>query len=297
MGNYVAKKLGTNHTSFDLTQYIFNQNELEDISKRVNFQTILFHHAPVWEVDKKFQGCQNWCGFMGDPLAGSKLSNEPSLSLDVAKKQFIKKNSYVSSIDLTNGVNFEELIEASLIDSSLLTLEEQLDFQNRQVKYIAPHVLMQGYEYKTPFLHQPWIDFMLSVPISLRLNESLYRKILLHTFPKEFSYKTKTNFGLPLSASKNAIFVKRVVDKLLRMTKLSSGKGINYLDFNEKIRTKKDLKDVISTNVMDLKSRNIIEWIDIEEILNNHLSNKGNYADALIVLASLEMHLKSGMKL
>jgi len=49
-----------------------------------------------------------------------------------------------------------------------------------------------------------------------------------------------------------------VVDKLLRMTKLSSGKSINYLDFNGKIISKKDLRDVISNNVMDLKSRNII---------------------------------------
>ena len=81
------------------------------------------------------------------------------------------------------------------------------------------------------------------------------------------------------------------------MTKLSGGKGINYLDFNEKIRTKKDLKDVIINNVMDLKQRNIIEWINIEEILTNHLANKGDYADALIVLASLEIHLKSGMKI
>ncbi len=297
VGNYVAKKIGTNHKSFDLTRYNFNQKELEDISKRVNFQTILFHHAPVWEVDKKFENCQNWCGFMGDPLSGSKLSKEPSLSIEVAKKQFMRKNTYVSSIDLTNGLNSEGLVEADLIDKSLLTLDEQLDFQNRQVKYIAPHVLMQGYEYKIPFLYQPWVDFMLSVPNSFRRDQILYKKILLHTFPKEFSYRTKTNYGLPLGASKNTIFIKRVVDKLLRMTKLSSGKNINYLDFNEKIRTKQDLRKVITSNVIDLKDRDIIEWRNIEEILNNHLTNKGNYADALIVLASLEIHLKNGLKI
>lgn len=297
VGNYVAKKIGTNHKSFDLRRYNFNQKELENISKRVNFQTILFHHAPVWQVDKKFEGCQNWCGFMGDPLSGSKLSKEPSLSLEVAKKQFMRKNTYVSSIDLTNGLNFEGLVEADLIDKSLLTLDEQLDFQNRQVKYIAPHVLMQGYEYKIPFLYQPWVDFMLSVPNSFRRDQILYKKILLHTFPKEFSYRTKTNYGLPLGASKNTIFIKRVVDKLLRMTKLSSGKNINYLDFNEKIRTKQDLRKVITSNVIDLKDRDIIEWRNVEEILNNHLTNKGNYADALIVLASLEIHLKNGLKI
>ena len=81
------------------------------------------------------------------------------------------------------------------------------------------------------------------------------------------------------------------------MTKLSGGKGINYLDFNEKIRTKQDLRKVITSNVIDLKDRDIIEWRNVEEILNNHLTNKGNYADALIVLASLEIHLKNGLKI
>lgn len=297
VGNYVAKKLGTDHTSFDLTEYQYNQQELENISKRVNFQTILFHHAPVWAVDKRFEGYQNWCGYMGDPLAGSKLSANPLQSLEDAKINFIKKNLYVSSVDLTNQGNFNDLIRSDLIDENLLTLDEQFDFQNRQTKYIAPHVLMKGYDYKLPFLYQPWIDFILSVDNKYRINQNLYNKILLHSFPKEFSYKTKTNFGLPLGASRNHIFLKRVQDKLLRTIGLSKGVGINYLDFNEKIKTKKDLRDIIRMNLMDLKQRNIIDWIDIEEILNNHLLNKGNFADALIVLVSLEIHLKSGLKL
>ena len=297
IGSYIAKKLGTNHTSFDLTKHTYKQDELEDISTRIQHQAVLFHHWPVWEVDKLFEGCIQWSGFMGDPIAGSHLSNNPSQNIEEAKKQFIKKNDYVKSVDLKNKNNFENLVDFNPIEKNKLTLDEQLDFQNRQTKFIAPIVLMKGYEHKTPFLHQPWVDFMLSVPNSFRKDQSLYKKILLHSFPKEFSYKTKTNFGLPFGASKNAIFAKRVVDKLLRMTTLSSGKGMNYLDFNEKIRTKKDLKDVIITNVIDLKSRNIIDWINIEEILNNHLANKGNYADALIVLASLEVHLKSGLKL
>ena len=231
---------------------------------------------------------------MGDPLAGSKLSANPLQSLEDAKINFIKKNLYVSSVDLTN---FNDLIRSDLIDENLLTLDEQFDFQNRQTKYIAPHVLMKGYDYKLPFLYQPWIDFILSVDNKYRINQNLYNKILLHSFPKEFSYKTKTNFGLPLGASRNHIFLKRVQDKLLRTIGLSKGVGINYLDFNEKIKTKKDLRDIIRMNLMDLKQRNIIDWIDIEEILNNHLLNKGNFADALIVLVSLEIHLKSGLKL
>jgi hypothetical protein len=48
---------------------------------------------------------------------------------------------------------------------------------------------------------------------------------------------------------------------------------------------------------MDLNQRNIIDWVDIETILNDHLAKKGDFSDALIVLASLEIHLKSGLSL
>lgn len=123
------------------------------------------------------------------------------------QKQFVK-NSYVSSVDLTNGINFEELIACDLIDKASLTLDEQLDFQNRQTKYIAPHVLMKGYEYKTPFLYQPWVDFMLSVPNSFRSEQSLYKKILLHSFPKEFSYKTKQTLAYHLVHQKMLFLLK-----------------------------------------------------------------------------------------
>jgi hypothetical protein len=83
----------------------------------------------------------------------------------------------------------------------------------------------------------------------------------------------------------------------LRVTKLRSNKHINYLEFNEKIRIKKDLRDIVSANIQELKKRKIIDWMDIETILNEHLSSQRDYADALIVLASLEIHLKSGFNL
>ena len=297
IGNYIARQLGTQHTSFDLTQCSYNQKELEDISKRVGFQTVLFHHAPVWEVDKKFQGCQTWSGFMGDPLAGNKLSHSPSISLEIAKKNFIKKNRYVSSIDLTNGVTCQDLIECDSVESNILTIDEQLDFQNRQTKYIAPHVLMKGYAFKMPFLYQPWVEFMLSVPNSLRIDQQLYKKILLQSFPIEFGYKTKTNFGLPLSANSNQVFSKRFIDKFMRITKLSAGGNINYLDFDKKIREKVDLEKVVKTNLVDLRERGIVSWIDIDSIMRDHFVKRKNRSDALIVLASLEIHLKAGLKL
>jgi len=297
IGNFIAKKLGTKHISYDLTQYQYKMDELLDISNRIDKQTVLFHHPSIWQIDERFIDFTLWSGFMGDPIFGSHLPSTISSDIDKAESFFIKKNKYVHSINLAKDINFKDLIQCNCISKTKLSLEEQLDFQNRQTKFIAPHVLMKGFEYKTPFLYQLLVDFALSVDNKYRKDQYLYKKILLNTFPKEFSYKTKTNYGLPLGVSNNRIFIKKVQNKILKTIGLSKGLGINYLDFNEKIRTKKDLKEIVSMNILDLKQRNIIDWIDIEQILNNHLLGKGNHADALIILSSLEIHLKNGLKL
>ncbi len=297
IGNYIAKVLGTNHTSFSLTDYNYKQDELNDISSRVDYQTMLFHHAPVFEVDRQFQDCANWSGFMGDPIAGSKLLRNPSQTLTDAKKAFIKKNTYVRSVNLSSNDDFDDLIVCDAINNDKLTIDEQLDFQNRQLKYIAPHVLMKGFNYKLPFLYQPWVDFMLSIPNEFRTEQRLYKQVLSHTFPKEFGYKTKTNSGHSLNTPKWIVLLSKINNKILSTLKLKQNININYLDFNKEIRKNFSLQNIIKSNISDLKDKKIIDWIDVDKILNNHLSNKGDFSDALIILTSLEIHLKNGKKL
>jgi hypothetical protein len=296
IGNYIARKSGTKHTKFNLTQHTYNQDELEDISKRVEQQTVLFHHWPVWKVDKVFSDFIVWSGFMGDPLAGSHLSVNPSVEIEKAKQTFIEKNRYIKSIHLEKtAVNFANLIDCELIDNKKLTLDEQLDFQNRQIKYVAPHVLMRGYNYKTPFLYQPWVNFILSVDNKYRYNQSLYKSILWHSFPKFFSYKTKINGGLSLNPSKFEVFTSKLFNKIQKQFGPDvKSKYTNYLDFNKSIRDKKDIKEIVQANILDLHKRNLIDWIDIRKIFDDHIKGTGNYADALIVLCSLEIHLKTG---
>ena len=71
----------------------------------------------------------------------------------------------------------------------------------------------------------------------------------------------------------------------------------NYIDFNEGIRNRKDLNTIIYSSVMDLKERKIIDWIDIDNIWKRHINKESDHADALITLASLEIHLKAGKSL
>lgn len=295
IGNHVAQQLGTEHTSFDLTRYIYTQRELEDISSRVDRQTVLFHHPPVWEIDTRFRGCEIWSGYLGDPLAGSHLLTKPSHSIQEAQIRFLERNRYVKSLDLrAKDADLGEFLIPPCIDKSgELTLDEQLDFANRQVKFVAPHVLMRGFNYRLPFLHQPWVDFMLSVDNRFRHKQTLYKDILRQAFSKAFSYKTKTNRGLPLTASAPQVFFNKVLERARRALGMLP-RTLNYLDFERQIRHKADLRQMITTNVVDLGNRGIVDWIDVTAILNKHMLGEADYSDALLVLASLEIHMKTG---
>jgi len=302
IGNFVAKKLGTNHIAYPLTKHKYSIEEEIQFSCRSDHQTILFHHPPILEILNHF-GCYNvWSGFMGDPIAGSHLKMNPSLSVVDAIPIFCKNNTYTKSVNLMDdsfvySAIFEYFNVEKKIKKEQVSIDELLDFNYRQLRYVEPHVLFKGFEYKLPFLEKMWFDFMLSVPNEYRLKENLYIKILVNSYPEIFSYKTKHNYGLSLRANRLMINALRGFNYLKRLTRLSLNSNINYIDFDEGIRIRNDLNKLIYNNLMDLKSRKIVDWIDIDGIWKRHINKQANHADALITLASLEIHLKAGKKI
>ncbi len=69
---------------------------------------------------------------------------------------------------------------------------------------------------------------------------------------------------------------------------------LNYSDFNEDLRNNTSLKKLVYNNINDLKNRNIINWIDIDKIWQNHQSRKSNLHRTLMLLTSLEINIKAG---
>lgn len=303
IGNLLAKRIGTHHISFPLTQHQYHMDELIDTSRRMDHQTILFHHPPVYEIDTLFAKHWIWSGWLGGEIAGSHLPKEPASTLEGAKQSFVRKNTFLASIDIRNSSDedFFGFIDEDGLNREELCFEEQLDFKNRQLKYIAPHVLFKGVNYKTPFLHQELVDFMLSIPDKYRYKKYLYNKMLLKSFPGLFTLPTKENLGLSLASSRFSVFGRRVffrIEKEINKIKpVFTDPSINYLDFNQALRERRDLFKVIYDNLMDLKQRKIVDWIDFEQILKRHMNKRANHADVLLVLASLEIHLKAGKKL
>ena len=299
IGNFIAHVTGTEQVAFPLSEYVASQEEYLDVSKRVDHQTVLFHHPPIWELDKLYKGCQFWSGYIGDAITGGHVPCITVDNPDNAKIKYLQEFQFVTSIDLSQ-CSLDDLFEhihSNFFDKRLLSYEEQLLYMERVQKITAPHILMEGFNYKTPFINNDFMDFMLSIDDSYRRNQYLYKKILLNLSPELFSLKTKNNYGLPLDVGGVRNFVYRAYNKgkniISRVIPKFVRPGLNYMDFEKVIRENVSFKEIIRSNVYDLQARHLVDWVDIDQIWNNHMRKKNDHADALMTLASLELHLKS----
>lgn len=298
IGNLIAKKYGTIHTSIDLTKQEYCMEDLTEMSKRVNHQTVLFHHPPVKYLDDIIEDSTVWSGAIIDVLFGRHKHKLKSNEIEVAKENFLNENIYQKDIQLHNNesnllssIDFDEEI------ASKIGYEHYLDIVNRQLKFIAPHVLADGYKYNVLFEDDELVSFALSLPEKYIEDQYLYKKMFLEEFSEIFMIPTKTNYGLSLNSnpyivklSKNILRSKLLVN---RFVNIFQNPLINYIDFETGIRDRRDLNKIVYNNINDLKDRNIIDWIDIEKIWSEYINSKKNYAKALILLTSLEINLKA----
>jgi hypothetical protein len=262
----------------------------------------LFFHPPVWEIDKWFKDYVIWSGFMGDPTAGSVMPENPSSLLEDAKDHFLNKSPLRSDMMLNcSRTDLYPLIDWDGFNYHHLSYEEQLNFRNRQMKYIAPHLLYPEHEYKAPFLYPEFFNFMLSLPDNYRRGQYLYRKMFLQHFPHLFLLRTKRTGGLPPKAGtlrrKSRAIRIQIQKELNKIFPMVINPQINYLDFDWCLRKINDLKKIVYENIMDLKTRKLIDWIDFDTLWNEHMEKKKNHAAALMILASVEIHLKAGLVL
>jgi hypothetical protein len=149
-------------------------------------------------------------------------------------------------------------------------------------------------------LHPQWVDFILSVPRRYRANQFLYKEILKAAYPRLFALPVKSYNGLPLNAGAGRRWARKVAVK----ARAAIGRhvpsfgwpvhpGLNYIDFERGLRERADLKSIAYESVQDLKRRGIIDWVDMDGIWHRHQRGHGDHADALTLLASLEIHLKA----
>jgi len=304
IGNLIAKRIGTRHFSFNLTKYQFNQDRLEEIADRSDGNINGFEHAP-WEWISKAFGwnANHWIGYMGDPLAGSHIPSALNDRISILD-YFLKKNQVVSNVDFDrlgsgysfyfNKKEFKKMFEEMYNFTNVydVTAHEFADFYNRQERYINQIVFLRGLNYKTPFFDPVWASFILSVPRKWRIQQKLYKLILLKEFPKLFQLPVKSCDGLPLNSSIYRKFQRKVnlkirnpVSRFIRLPNPT----LNYIDFREGIRNREDLRKVILNNLNSLGRRNLFNEEELKDLLNKHLTGKYDNSKILQLLVSLEV--------
>lgn len=302
IGCDIARRMGLRHEGLDLTQVKIEQSLLENTAKEMGISAWIFDAFYNRLILKRFgKDAIYWSGFMGDSLSGRHQILEDNISCEEAVSHFLERYCFVKSVDLTRpGFDPADVLpRPPFLHDSMLNYDRQMEFALRQEAHMRYILVPNDYDYRTPFLHPEWTRFIMNVPRKCLTSQYIYRKILAGAFPDLFSLPIKNNYGFPLGGPNWRIKMK----KGFRKVKNSFGRRfpfgvlhfdprINYINFDEVIRQRKDFKEVVNGNIRDLKKRGIIDWIDIEDLLVQHQRRYVNCADAITVLVSLEIILK-----
>jgi hypothetical protein len=307
IGRRVAQAAGVRHESIDLTssQWKWSSAELIETAAKTERVAWVFDAHVNRHVPERFgRSPVYWSGFMGEALAGAHLPPCSSASWTDAKSYFVSWNRHCRSINLwpPHFKPEDKLPAVPFCDREVLSYDDQLDFAIRQQNLIRHIVLPAQYDYRTPFLQTEWLRFILNVPRCCRQRQHLYKEVLRAAYPRLFSLPAKNSYGLPLKSPHWRQYVRRQGLRLRAAAKRfvpwidwGTSPSINYMDFDRGLRERADLKTVIYENMQDLKKRGVIDWINVDTIWKRHHEHRGNHADALTLLASLEISLKSGL--
>lgn len=300
IGNEVAAKAGTRHVSFNLAAHEYSMDELIYTSLKMDHQIALFMHPSLWDIDTYFPDHQFWSGFFGDRLRGKFGSGGASSTLMEAKTKYVRQNTLSHSLQLKSDQckAIQSLIEFDGKDNSAVTWDEQINLKNRQRKYTAISNLFGDYEYRVPFVDPALLTFMFSLG---KRRHSVFKSIFMNNYPHLFSIRTKSSQGLTLDANRHIerlyYLGNKFREKCNKRWNIFFNRHMNYTDFSARMRRNSRFKELIYSNLSDLESRKVCDHVPVMEFWHEHQNGKKNHDFTILVLASLEIHLKAGKEL
>lgn len=304
IGKMVAKSAGVKHKSVDLTNpdWKWEENALIETAKRMEQPVQLFDSHVIQKIPEIFgKEYFYWVGFFAQtstqPLIGTYTGSQ---SWDEAKVLFVKKKKFVKSMRIT-PTDYDPVASlpmASFCDPATLSYDDQLRFM-RQNLLTRQILFRKDYNYVTPFYNFDWISYFSKLPKEFRYHYLIYKEILKTAYPRLFSLPAKNNSGYKLNTPSFLTFPKRGLLKIKSIINANYPKlywgvhpNIKYIDFDQGLRENDNLRELIDENLHKLIERDLITWIDLENIWSLHQRRKANYADVLLILIALELHMK-----
>ncbi|PWD98995.1 asparagine synthase-related protein [Marinilabilia rubra] len=301
IGGQVAREIGVENIRIDLNKYRFSVNELIEVSKRMDHQTHMFFHAPLGFVEREFKEAVHWSGFLGDVIAGSHIGGELTKSLDEARERFFVKNQFLKGDDnfyLSDSRQYaSECLRYASPDHGFLTFEEPLDMMNRQDKYVAPHVMLNGFEHRAPFNDPALIKFFLGLTAEQKRNQKFFYEFLMWWKPSLFDLPVKGMMGYPLGVAEWKPKMRKKWLKLRHKMGLKKDPNINYFDLSNRFIDDPELKTMVKGQLVDLQRRQILDDFSPLKIWEEHQRRVMDHTQLIQGLFSLEIHLKAGKTL
>ncbi|MGQ1890977.1 asparagine synthase-related protein [Thermophagus sp. OGC60D27] len=298
----VARSVGVNNIQIPLEKYDYSLDELLDVSRSMDHQTLLFYHAPYRIIKRDFSSSVHWSGFLGEAITGDHIRGILARSMNEAELKFLDGNAFVKGADqrlLEGGraYSYEKLVRP-LPEQGFLTYEEGLDLLNRQNKYIAPHVMLNGFDHRAPFNEPELIGFFLGLKEEQKRDQTFFKEFLQWWKPNLFALPVKNNLGLPLGASGWRIQFRKKMFGVKKRLGRWKDPNINYFNFSERLVVDDKFKNLIKSQLSDLQQRKILpETINPDILWQETQNNIQNHGNLILGLVSLEIHLKAGKKL
>lgn len=302
IGNQVASFYGTSHRTFDLSRFDFSEDKFLFAAEHTDGNTDIFQPVFLFDPMKEL-GYEPvyWSGYTGDGIGGSHYypadqDYEDRRETIVAKyldsERLVPKSIYNPRLNLSL-VTFESNYGPAL------GKPEELFFVNHVERYSVNHILLNKYDYRTPFMDEVFTSFFFNLPTQYRKGKRLFDSILVEAFPKAFSLPLKKDFGLSITASYwRKILKRRVFQVNLRAKQNLSwypwqNPMLNYINYGETIRSEPSLKSIVQDAISDLSDRGIVHDLDVKQILDIHSRGQNNYTKLLMLLVSLEFIIRA----
>ena len=302
IGLLVARHAGVSAEAIDLRRLRWSHDALLTFARTSSTEVPLFEAFLFQQVRDRFgNGPVYWSGFLGESLAGSHLPRTASATWDAGRARFARWKMPTVQLtrpyfDATARLPTQPLHHGT----DAPTYDDQLDLAVRQQHYIAPLLLREGFAHATPFTNPDWMSYSLHAPLERRRNAVLYHEVITTAFPQMFALPTKTNHRLPLHVTDWRARARREYVRARASLKRryprwfrSALPTTNYLDFDEELRRRSSLRDVVHDALSALQTRGAADWLDIPTLTRQHDRRERNIADALLALASLELYLQA----
>ena len=251
-----------------------------------------------------------WDGLCGDVVGGSRSTKKgETWQWSAAIEQFQVfhlRRGYGKTVsaDFDPGAGMPA---APFCSDALMPYPDQLIFGVRQRAYTSTR-LLRDYRICTPFLVQPWLDFMLRVPARLRNDKYLYQEIQKRAYPRLFSLPTTAYDGGAVLESgftrTSRGLRRRVLSKAMRMGLPVLRGPVPEAGANAAIRASYRVPgatlDLVRENLTDLAARGLIDWTDPASFIpGGHGREAGDEPSESDItrLLGLELNLKAADRL